>query len=206
MSPDARAGSLGALSWKREDAAASIKAVHDHLIQETERQIKWYEDKKKWKAHMSRTLRVGAILLTMIAGLVPAAIGVLEVQTQSYIQLPYLFLGLAAGCVGFDKFFGFSTAWMRKITTSMALERDLAEFQIDWAILNAELQGKPPSPGQVAKLLERLKDLLGTVQDRLEEETKAWVAEFETNLSKLQKDAEAQLSKARAARAGAKSR
>ena len=206
MSADLHGASIGDLSWKQEDAEASIKAVHDHLIQETQRAIEWYYKKKTWKARLSRTLRLGAILFTLIAGLVPAAIGVLKLTDPSYIQLPYLFLGLAAGCVGFDKFFGFSTAWMRKITTGMALERDLAEFRIEWAILNAAQKGEPPNPEQVNQLLGRLKKLLATVQDRLEEETKAWVAEFETNLSKLQKDAETQLSAARAARAGSTGR
>lgn len=193
------------LSWKPEDAEASLRIVHDYVIAETEKQIGWYDNKKASKAKMSRTLRLCAIILTIIAGLIPALISIGAfggLDPRGYIQLTYLFLGLAAGCMGLDKYFGFSTAWMRKITTQMALERALTEFRVDWVRSIAELGGQRPDATQIQGLLSLAGDLLDSVHDRLEEETAAWVAEFETNLTKLQRDAETQLRAAKSTRAG----
>ncbi len=197
--------SLRNLSWKPEDVEASLQTVRDYVVAETEKQIDWYQGKKASKATMSRALRLGAIVLTTIAGLIPALISIGafgELDPQGYIQLTYLFLGLAAGCMGLDKYFGFSTAWMRKITTQMALERALKEFRVDWVRSAAKLGGQRPDEEQLQDLLDRARGLLDSVHDRLEEETGAWVAEFETNLTKLQRDAETQLKAAKSARAG----
>ena len=120
-------------------------------------------------------------------------------QGTADIQYTYIFLGLAAGCVGVDKFFGFSTAWMRMVTTAMAMQKDLAEFEMEWARLNSQVAGNP-SDTQIQNLLDALQDFLLTVHARLQEETKAWVDEFETNLSRLQKDIESQLAAGKKAR------
>jgi hypothetical protein len=40
-------------------------------------------------------------------------------------------LALAAACIGFDRFFGISSGWMRSMTTAQALERRLEQLQYD---------------------------------------------------------------------------
>lgn len=41
-------------------------------------------------------------------------------------------LGIAAGLVMLDRFFGFSTAWVRYISTELHLRQILDEFRLDW--------------------------------------------------------------------------
>lgn len=67
---------------------------------------------------------------------------------ESLGHFGYIFLALAAGCVAMDKFFGFSSNWMRFMTTSLALQRHLAEFEMDWNILWLEIQDHKPTPEQ----------------------------------------------------------
>jgi hypothetical protein len=57
----------------------------------------------------------------------------------------YLFLALAAAFVATDKFFGFSSGWIRYIRTGQVLMKELAEFRMDWAMLMAK-RGEPPAP------------------------------------------------------------
>jgi hypothetical protein len=45
----------------------------------------------------------------------------------------YVLPALAAACIGFDRFFGISSGWMRSMTTAQALERRLEQLQHDWA-------------------------------------------------------------------------
>lgn len=107
-------------------------------------------------------------------------------------QLGYLFLGLAASCVGVDKFFGFSSGWMRYITTMMALERALSSFRFEWAMLVAKLREKAPTPDQVQLMIQRIKEFLAAIDTEVDQETQSWVSEFKTNLAEIEKTAKTQ--------------
>ena len=105
-----------------------------------------------------------------------------------FSQLGYLLIGIGAGCLGFDRFFGYSSGWMRYITTSMAIERSLEEFRFDWVALMTKSAGQTPSPDQILKLIEVSKQFSLAVKGQVEQETKAWVQEFQNNLSQLERD------------------
>jgi hypothetical protein len=99
---------------------------------------------------------------------------------------------LAAACVGFDKFFGFSSGWMRYISTKITLERMLGEFRLDWAMMVAKFGPNPPTADQVQLMIQRIKEFLSGVTTQVEQETQAWVLEFKTNLAEIEKSAKAQ--------------
>ena len=94
--------------------------------------VAWYYEKKKSKNGWSRWLRFWAITFTVFGGLIPfiSAAGIVQAVLWHYgdkdaansqlaelrfNQLGYVSIGLAAGCVAFDRFFGFSSNWMRYI-------------------------------------------------------------------------------------------
>jgi len=97
----------------------------------------------------------------------------------------YVLLALAAACVGFDRFFGVSSAWMRDIITAQALQRRLATFQLHWATECAQVaagsDGEPPLTPRLV-LLQRFGDDL---QDLVQAETAEWVTEFHASLSQF---------------------
>src|SRR5690242_5668700 len=88
--------------------------------------IDWYMHRKWWMGLIARTLRSSAILLTTIGGIIPLLVAgeLLGTHNDSYkwSQLGYVSLLLAAGCILFDKFFGFSSGWMRYVTTALKLQ------------------------------------------------------------------------------------
>jgi hypothetical protein len=155
--------------------------------------IDWYHANKKLKSLLSRWLRFLAILLTTLGGLVP----ILEKHvTIPFLDNPtygYLYLPLAAACVGLDRFFGLSSGWMRYLTTSMALQKALVEFQMDWTLIWSEVAGGTPTAEQRKALIERVKAFRLLVAGQVEQETQAWVSEFQTNLSQLEKNAREQM-------------
>ena len=170
--------------------------------------IDWYDRKKHYKSLLSQLLRVMAIALTAVGGLTPiiSALGWSSVQVpQASLnlnvgQLGYLFLGLAAACVGFDRFFGFSSGWMRFISTKMTLERMLSEFRMDWAMMVAKLGNKSPTTDQVQLMIQRIKEFVVSINSNVEQETLAWISEFKTNLAEIEKTA---ATKGESARPGA---
>ena len=197
------------LKWSTpEETRASIGVLYDYAENHAGQSISWYAGHKRKKAVFSRWLRGAAILLTTLGGLSPilGSLGLQQIpipRTTLVLnvgQLGYFFLALAAACVGFDRFFGFSSGWMRYITTMMSLERLLSAFRFDWSMMAAKFGKEDPSPDQVQAMIQRLKEFLASVDAQVDQETQAWVTEFRTSLADIEKTAKTQ---AEAARPGA---
>ena len=197
------------LKWSTpEETRASIGVLYDYAENHANQSISWYAGHKRKKALCSRWLRFAAIFLTTLGGLSPilGSLGLQQIPVSgsnlalNVGQLGYFFLALAAACVGFDRFFGFSSGWMRYITTMMALERALSAFRFDWAMMAAKFGKEDPTPDQVQAMIQRLKEFLASVEAQVDQETQAWVSEFRTSLADIEKTAKAQ---AEAARPGA---
>jgi hypothetical protein len=194
------------LAWNDAGAVQrSIVEIYQYAEATANESIAWYGRKKRGKASMSQLLRGLAILCTTIGGLMPI-IRALRPYTaessQTFFgldvgQLGYFFLGLAAACVAFDRFFGFSSGWMRYITSKMTLERMLSEFRMDWAMMVAKLGKNAPTTDQVQLMIQRLKEFLVAINTHVEQETQTWVSEFKTNLAEIEKTATAQRESAR---------
>ncbi len=107
-------------------------------------------------------------------------------------QLGYLFLGLAAACVGLDRFFGFSNGWMRYVTTKMMIERALSDFRFEWMMMVAKLGGQNPTTDQVQLTIQRVKEFASTINNHVDQETQAWVSEFKTSIAEIEKTAKEQ--------------
>jgi hypothetical protein len=187
------------LNWQTDDdIQTSVRQLFHFAEASANYSIDWYEVKRARKAAKSRALRFTAILLTVFGGLTPvfAGLGVSTVHwwglNINLGQIGYLFLGLAAACIGLDRFFGFSSGWMRYISTKMTLEKSLSEFRLDWAMLVAKLGANPPTADQVQLMIQRVREFLLAVTTQVEQETQAWVSEFKTNLAEVEKTAKAQ--------------
>lgn len=190
------------LKWtKEDDIQTSIIELYQYAESSANASIDWYGRNKNGLARWSQFLRAATIILTSAGGLMPIVSGLgLSKITLPFVnasvdvgQLGYFFLGLAAACVGYDRFFGFSSGWMRYITTKMILEKTLAEFRMDWAMMVAKLGDQTPTPEQVQLMIQRLKEFLITINNHVEKETQAWISEFKTNIADIEKGAKAQV-------------
>jgi SMODS and SLOG-associating 2TM effector domain 2 len=194
------------LSWKDADVQNSLAALHKYIEDEAKAQIQWYWDKKRAKAHMSMFLRFVAIVLFVLGGLVPIVKATLPATTKypfDFGQSGYLLIGVAAGCMALDRFFGYSTGWIRYITTAMAIEKSLEEFRLEWTRNMAQMRGSSPTTEQVTSLIQTCAAFSLAIRSQVEQETKAWAIEFQSNLSQLQKDLQAKADEAKAKAKGA---
>lgn len=189
------------LKWSTtQEIQMSISALYQYAEASANDSINWYGRKKKSKAKMSWILRALAIFLTTLGGLTPiisalggSTINLMDGKLNVYVgQLGYLFLGLAAGCIAFDRFFGFSSGWMRYISTKMTLEKELSEFRFDWAMMIAKFGHQSPTLDQVQLMIQRLKEFLVVVNSSVEQETNTWISEFKSSLADIEKTAKAQ--------------
>jgi hypothetical protein len=183
---------LEALAWKTDaDIEASINTLYYYAETIADQSIRWYWNAKQSKARWSRLLRVGAIVLVTLGGLAPIISSLDWFSQSSHLigQLGYISLGLAAACVGFDKFFGFSSGWMRYVLTAMALQEALSAFRMDWAIMSTQLREKALSADEVKPMIQRMRDFVQEIDQSVERETQAWVAEFQTSLAEFDRTA-----------------
>ena len=186
------------VSWDPSDIPASLNRTREYVECEATKAMKWYWATKRWKAWWSRFLRAMAILLSTAAGIIPIAVAIRTGKEATPTGLwVSLLLGLAAGIIGFDHFFGFSSGWMRYVITATGIQNALEEFRMDWSVLSAHLS-TPPTNDQVLAMVDRAKTFRITVSNMVLDETKAWAAEFQSNMTQLEKDVRASFEQQRA--------
>ena len=191
-----RLADLGSLSWKTpEETEQSLGQLYRYAEKHAGDAAAWYWWSKKPKAMRSRGLRLAAILLTTFGGLAPLinAVGWLQPPLNLYVgQAGYVLLGLAAACVGLDRFFGYSSGWMRYVSTAQDITKTVSEFRMDWAMMLAKIGNGPPATEQVQQMIQRIKEFVVAMDHHVEKETQTWIAEFKTSLADIEKNIKAQ--------------
>src|SRR6185436_16692847 len=83
-----------------------------------------------------------------------------------------------------DRVFGWSSGWLRYISTVTAMENLTRQFQLEWAVFVVNLE-KPVTNAEIRPLFEiaqRFQHQLGDLQAN---ETDGWIAEFNTGRAAL---------------------
>ncbi|SEG15969.1 hypothetical protein SAMN05216223_103445 [Actinacidiphila yanglinensis] len=145
--------------------------------------IDWYLRDKRSKRTASRLLQGLAIVLAVAGTAIPLGAAATGSRGQGW---GYVLLAAAAGCKGFDHFFGLSAGWMRDIAVAHALRFELGAVRLEWAaeVLRAGPAAAPPSPdapldpAEVERRLALVDRLVAAVRTHVEGETAAWQAEF----------------------------
>jgi hypothetical protein len=196
--------------WRPDHVQHSLDDLRLYAERHARAAIDWYYKNKTWKARGSRFLRAFTILATAAGGLIPilVAAGVfartgmsptdVQLHNAQINQYGYLSIGLAALAIGLDRFFGASSGWMRYITAAMSLETTVEQFRFDWATLMVPLAGEPPQGPALEAIVQRITDFSLAVRAIVEDETRQWVSEFQTNMADLEKETKAALETARA--------
>lgn len=181
--------------WNDSDPMASLNALYVSTCDRAQQQIGWYSEHVRWKRRFSWCLRAAALIFIGIGSLLPlvgAAILALGLSRNHVdFGFGYVAFAVAAGCVGFDKFFGFSSGWLRYIKTQLILESGLDQFRLDWVSLVAKVVGGKPTPDQVQTMIKRLQSFSEFTDSQVQQETNAWILEFQTSLAELAKAADA---------------
>lgn len=166
------------------DPGQALTALYHHAEDKAIQAIDWYLQDKRSKKLSSRALRAVAIVLAAAGGLQPL-VSVAR-PGQGSVGWGYVLLALAAACVGFDRFFGLSSGWMRDISTAQAIQSSLESFQFEWAAECARTALVPASPEQVLDRLHLLRTFSEHLLDLVRGETAEWVVEFQSTLTQLE--------------------
>jgi SMODS and SLOG-associating 2TM effector domain 2 len=180
--------------WDKDSSAASLDAVYAHVMNQASQSIDWYLKAKRVKRICARGIRIYAILGGAAAAALPTIadmdLGLLSWAGLSKINIKpggasAIILGTIAALLLLDRFFGFSSGWVRFCRTQLHLRQIAQEFQLDWEAERAALRGDPPEPQQVSKMLARCKAFAIQVNSIVREETDIWIQEFQETLRML---------------------
>ena len=116
-----------------------------------------------------------------------------EWEPQRWVPVASILAALSAGCIAFDRLFGFSSNWMRYLTAQLELQHQLELLQFGWArrALESRLAAGPKGENLTASL-NLLQTALASVNQALKTETLEWVTHFAGALQELEKSVSAQ--------------
>lgn len=173
-----------------------LAEVHRYVLENAQREVGWYSASLGSKRRWSMGLRGGALFLAALSGLVPLVNTLWsEAHWPTFGVFPFpatsltLFLVLASGMVAVDKFWGFSSGWLRYLKTRQLLENRIEGFHLDWAAAWPG-KGAEHGPGDTKALLGLARAFLDDVNMIVGEETNAWIQEFNASLQTLEDQVE----------------
>jgi hypothetical protein len=143
---------------------------------------KWYKDNVKKKTLPSKVIRFASIILIGLGGIFPLIGG-------SFKDYGYISIATAGVLLFLDRFFGFSSGWIRYILIEMEIGKRKKEFEIKWRIEMAkiDLRNAEITIENAIELMNMLKDFSCQIEELVMQETNTWAAEFQSNISELQK-------------------
>lgn len=183
------------------ETLSSLGALADALSAKADDALRWYEQSQRNKKRWAIRLRLMAIVLGVLAALVPAVLPVLsplvrgsgdQWSVTDLVPLATVFGILAGALILLDKFFGFSSGWMRYAMAYQEIQARQERFRIEWARGLRRAGSAALSPDQVAAAFALLLDYCSALNGALISETQAWVIEFRGSLGETERFIEAQ--------------
>jgi low affinity Fe/Cu permease len=191
-SPDIRPIDLDSLYWRPENAPQSLDAVYKYVTGSASQAIDWYLAAKRSKKRWAQRLRVGALIMVAVAGVLPVLSQIFGAGSSVVIQPAWasVALAIAVALIALDRFFGFSSAWARCMATGQAITAALNQFRLDWQQSKSKLSVDGLTQESINHLLDLAKALVKTMDDLIKAETSQWVKEFQETLTQIERSAE----------------
>ena len=193
VSQDIRPAELDSLDWRPEQARKSLDVIYEYVVGVTSQAINWYLTARRPKKRWAQRLRVAAIIMVAVAGVLPVLSQIFGSGSSVKIQPAWaaVALAIALALVAMDRFFGFSSAWARYMATGQAISAALNQFRFDWQKSTCQL-GDQPTQESIDHLVGLAKQLVAKTDDLVQAETLQWVKEFRETLTEIDRSAQAQ--------------
>lgn len=169
----------------REDLAA----IAEYAVSAAEKASTWYFEGRKSRRWWCRTSRFLSVILIGLAGLVPVLVELYPTELRLRPMHATLCIGLAGVWIGVDRFWGFTSGWVRYLQTGQLLATALDGFRFDLKRDQLEWAGGKPSLAQAQSHLARIRAFLLQIHGIISDETKTWASEFAEALRQFDEQA-----------------
>ncbi|MGA1876180.1 MAG: SLATT domain-containing protein [bacterium] len=166
-------------TYKDKPAEKALQSIYERANKTSVTICTWYWLSIKKKRVTSLTTRFLTLSLLIIGTVLPLLAGLRESVAGRLFLTQF---GVAAlACAGLfqvaDRVFGWSSGWLRYITTVTAMESLTRRFELDWADCMLNLTGNP-NGAKVKQFFDLAKRFEEEILKLQSEETGKWVADF----------------------------
>jgi hypothetical protein len=187
---DLKPAAFPTLQWEAGQLAGPLGKLCTYAASQTEKNIDWYFRKRQTRRYFCRICRVGVILLTAFAGLLPLINEIIGGKEHALNSLwSAVALAVAATLILLDRFYGFTSGWIRFLLTAQQLTQALEVFRFEVERQKLSWGQLEPTPEQAAMLLRKIQQFHEQVLGIINDETKTWAAEFTEVLKQLDEQA-----------------
>lgn len=175
------------LSWQPSCLAKSLDELFHYVTGESERAIAWYLRKRKPMQWGGQLLRLGAIVAAGVAGVTPLLAEIFESQGSPGVDPLWAAVALTAAgtLILLDRFWGFTSAWVRYMVASQELTAALDAFRIEWARHQLRWGGGEPEVEQADAMIGECREFLMRVRSVVGSETRIWARDFQRVLEQV---------------------
>lgn len=165
---------LPELEWSdSENINKSINKIYEYVLNKANDEKEWYKKEIRRNKIIAFLIRVIALLLIGLSGIVPLYNSIIREEYKVSEIWITLFITVAAGLLAFDKYMGFSTAWIRYIKTHQFLESKIDIFELKWQI---KIMMKKETDNK--EIVDFAINFLYDIRKFVQNETKMWIDEF----------------------------
>jgi hypothetical protein len=156
----------------------SLSKIYKYVVAFSDSTILWYQSRRRPKRYFGVSLRVGALVATAAAGLVPLSENLINVLIPPVWST--VLVAFAGVFVSVDVLGGYTSGWVRYMLAQQKVERLRDAFLLEW---NALKVAQTNAQG----MLERAKTFLLAVGKVVDDETQEWATEFQNALKEMEK-------------------
>ncbi len=172
----------------------SAKAVFVNVCKIVEDSVAWYQAMKPANRTRAKMIRFWVIVLGAISACIPTLVDLLPAwgdkgQYQIPASVTTIFFAITAALLVMDRFFGYSSSWIRFTMTSLQLRQSLQSFRLDWELIMVGWKGGEPTPEQALEAIGQCKNFLTKCNNLILEETTTWKTDFEKALKEIDESA-----------------
>jgi hypothetical protein len=177
------------LAWKPETLEADITLISDYVLEVAGEAKNYYTRNSPGKRVGAKLLRFVAIMAAAFGGVIPI---ISQIAEKYKIDIDpgwaTVAVTVAITAIGLDRFFGYSSGWMRFITCEMKLDSRIQQFRLSMAAERFGWEGKAPSFEQARSALVLPMNFMKEVGDMVQDETNAWMVEFQNVIQKVNEE------------------
>ena len=173
--------------YKDKEPHEALESIYTHVEAASLMMCNWYWASIRTKRITSLSVRSIAFVLLVLGTSLPifAAIQIEASDKLLFTQWAVALLAVAGLTQVADRVFGWSSGWMRYITTVTTMENLTRAFELEWAKYLVS-KNDPIDSSDVKNLFELAKGLEQELTKLQADETTKWVTEFNTGISLLE--------------------
>lgn len=172
--------------WSDENQEPSLNKLFDIVIANAAETSGWYSDKARKNRLWAMWLRSIAIVASTLGAGIPLVSKLFGDQYSPSgvpVELAAIVLSCGVAAILLDKFYGFSSSWIRFITTHLKIKRKIQTILFEWQLLRLNLAGKAFEKADLETLFSLCYRFHSEISDIVKEETQAWKQQFEHSLA-----------------------